>query len=243
MKAFILRGLGIECELEMRRAFEETKVFDSVEWLTLSELVQNPTIGEIPQTGDWIGIPGGFSFSDHFGSGRLLSLQLQEIDFFQKLESRGVNVFGVCNGFQVLCQAGIFGKDTSLEANRQRSFVNRWTQLEDTSGDKKTWKLPVRHGEGNLQFGILPEGVKGFLKYIGDFKNGSKEDTAGLIRRNGDSLWVGLMPHPEIALKRFDDPDRFGTDHFSHHRDRIDMEEGDGLRMMKAMFQREGVFQ
>lgn len=246
MKALILRGLGIECELEMRRAFEKTEVFETVEWLTLSEFFQLKSNLKL-NSGDWVGIPGGFSYSDHFGSGRLLSLQLQEARFFEKVESAGAHVLGVCNGFQILCQAGIFGDKTKLVHNKQRSFVNRWTSLALAGSQQhknkeqdaqKLWHFPVRHGEGNLQFESLPPTVKRFLVYADDFDNGSKDRTAGLTCKRSESLYVGLMPHPEIALKRFDEPDRFGTDHFSHHRDRINSEAGDGLQFLQALFQK-----
>lgn len=257
MKALILRGLGIECELEMRRAFEKADVFESVEWLTLSDFFQSNGQAQSSlnlNKGDWVGIPGGFSYSDHFGSGRLLSLQLQEAKFFEQIEAAGAHVLGVCNGFQILCQAGVFGTSTRLEANQQRSFVNRWTSLEladsganDVANDKvdkvttpqkAQWHFPVRHGEGNLQFDELPSQVKRFLVYADDFDNGSKERTAGLTGKRGESLYVGLMPHPEVALKRFDEPDRFGTDHFSHHRDRINSEAGDGLQFLQSLFKK-----
>ena len=241
MKAFVLQGRGIECEQEMKRAFEATQAFESVQYLNVNELFEDVSLLNDMQKNDWVGIPGGFSYSDHFGSGRLLSLDFQAAGLWEAFEDRKVNVLGICNGFQILTEANVFGESVRLEHNLDQGFIDRWvfTQCAD-----EVYKLPIRHGEGNLQYESLVAEAKVVLKYSDKrFDNGSKERGAGLSVRKGESLWVGMMPHPEIALKRFDDPDRFGADHFVQHRERLENEEGDGLKLLKQIVQRQGEFE
>jgi phosphoribosylformylglycinamidine synthase len=186
-------------------------------------------------------LPGGFSYSDHFGSGKLLALKLQEAKFFGSLFDRGVNALGICNGFQILVASGIFGAHTQLDLNEPRGFVNRWVNL---SFHKSRIRLPVRHGEGRLHLSPnkeLPSEVQSFLhyeeeQYGSSFNNGSIQRIAGLRVRKGDSHIWGMMPHPEIALRRQDDPDFFATDFMPQHRESLAYQEGDGLKLLKQIF-------
>jgi phosphoribosylformylglycinamidine synthase subunit PurQ / glutaminase len=233
MKAFVLRGYGIECEQEMRRAALESQCFDEVQDLVLSRTQKWPFHAK-----DWVLLPGGFSYSDHFGSGRLLALQLKEMNFFETLIDRGAHALGVCNGFQVLAEANLFGEQTRLEQNEKAGFVNKWVGLR--RGSEKL-RLPVRHGEGRLRLGgHLPSGVEAFLHYDDEFfSNGSDQAIAGLRAHKKNSQIWGLMPHPEIALKRIHDPDVFATDFFEHHREKISQEEGAGLKLLKDIWRPE----
>jgi phosphoribosylformylglycinamidine synthase subunit PurQ / glutaminase len=240
-RAFVLKGWGIECEAEMKRAAETVGVFSSVQDLVLPKLVSSAVEGRVNwpfEAGDWVLLPGGFSFSDHFGSGKLLALKLRELGFFEEVARLQLSLFGVCNGFQVLTESGLFGSETQLFANKPQGFKNRWIRLRQ---GQESFRLPVRHGEGRLSWkGELPKDVVAFLHYDEEsFDNGSRERIAGLLRRQGDSVICGMMPHPEIALGTLDDPDVFATDYFEHHRSELWNQEGAGLKLMKRIFKKE----
>jgi len=242
-RAFVLKGWGIECEAEMKRGAEATGVFSSVEDLTLPKLLASASGGRVRwpfERGDWVLLPGGFSFSDHFGSGKLLALKLRELGFFEEVETSQLSLFGVCNGFQVLTESGLFGSETRLLGNEPVGFKNRWIRLRR---GEESLRLPVRHGEGRLSWkGALPTDVAPFLHYDEEsFENGSRERIAGLVRRRGDSVVCGMMPHPEIALGLLDDPDVFATDFFEHHRGDLWTQEGAGLKLMKRIFNKEAL--
>jgi phosphoribosylformylglycinamidine synthase len=239
--AYVLKGWGIECEAEMKRAAEVSGSFTEVKDLVLPKLVAHSPGGRVAwpfKRGDWVLLPGGFSFSDHFGSGKLLALKLREMGFFAKVDELGLNLLGVCNGFQVLTEAGLFGATTKLLANDPVGFKNRWIGVKTA---REHLRLPVRHGEGRLAWdGALPEGVLPFLHYADEgFKNGSRDLVAGLCAQRGDSLICGMMPHPEIALSLLDDPNDFATDYLEQHRAGHWAAEGAGLKLLKKIFKKE----
>ena len=149
MTCKILRGEGIEFENELKRALDLEGY--KTEFWDLPRLFQNPkqyldTLTE----NDWIFVPGGFSFADHLGSGRLLAYELEEIKFFEKVLEVGASVWGVCNGFQVLSASGVFG-EVQLKHNefkkRPSNFEDRWVKVYSPV-TKEEYFYPVRHGEG-----------------------------------------------------------------------------------------------
>jgi phosphoribosylformylglycinamidine (FGAM) synthase-like amidotransferase family enzyme len=150
--------------------------------------------------------PGGFSFADHFGAGRLAAYRIRDSGLWDYVLQKKFSFWGVCNGFQILMHLRAFGDEWSLQANsKHQGFINRWVQCRM---DQHVWKLSVRHGEGRL---VLKESVqnqendsvyaaKCFLKYEDDqFENGSWHRCAGLkrIMPSGNRV-IGMMPHPEI---------------------------------------------
>lgn len=235
MKAFVVRGYGIECEEEMRRAAMATNCFESVEDFILPKFFNSPQRVWPFTKNDWILLPGGFSYSDHFGSGKLLALRLLEAGFFNAAYSQGSHFFGACNGFQILVEAGAFGSNVKLNLNQPRGFCNRWVQLES---HESSLRLPVRHGEGCLTVeGDLSKHVKSFLKYKdSEFTNGSKDNIAGLSAEWESSQIWGMMPHAEIALLKQDDPDFFACDFMPQHQESQSHLEGDGLKLLKNIF-------
>jgi len=200
-----LFGEGIECEKESRRLFLASPDFEVFD-LSVAELLQKDFNLEVKKN-DLFFIPGGFSFADHFGSGRLLSYLLQEKAFFNSVIDGGGHLMGVCNGFQMLCQAGLFGENVELKKNRQGSFCNRWVQVK---WQENEFCFPVRHGEGRLTVeGALASHVESFLHYNDpSFDNGSFEQIAGLKAKIKESYLWGMMPHPEIVLRSIDEPNR-----------------------------------
>ncbi|MBS1983193.1 MAG: phosphoribosylformylglycinamidine synthase subunit PurQ [Bdellovibrionales bacterium] len=245
---WILLGEGIECERESERFFSDPTHalgLGKAERLPVPRLLAHPQshLQKI-QRGDWLFLPGGFSFADHFGSGKLISFELRRAGVFDHCAQHGVNLMGVCNGFQMMVEAGLFGEGVALRANLNRAgrptgFVNRWVQLRGAGPLKgQDFFLPVRHGEGRLtrSDSHWAPGVEAFLTYNDEsFENGSIDATAGLLRRTGDQLLVGLMPHPEIAARAADAPDHCGPEWPAENRHLSFSPDGDGLRLVRSL--------
>lgn len=211
VKIKILKGEGIECENELKRALENLDY--SCEFWDLPRLLQKPdSYLEKLTASDCIMIPGGFSFADHLGSGKLLAFELKNISFFEKVFDQGASVWGICNGFQVLTACGVFG-GVELKHNQKpqesSQFEDRWVELYSPPLDQKYF-YPVRHGEGRLVIEKLAEGTEPFLFYNDiNFNNGSSQNIAGLWRKvpGSSSKIVGLMPHPEVFHRIEQSPD------------------------------------
>jgi phosphoribosylformylglycinamidine synthase len=169
---------------------------------------------------DGLVLPGGFSYGDYLRTGAIARFA-QVMGAVREFAARGGPVIGICNGFQILCEAGML--PGALIRNRSLRFVSRrvHVRVETTAtaftaglalGD--VLELPVKHGEGQFVAGpdelarIEGEGFVVF-RYCGpdgpadddDNPNGSANHIAGL--RNDRGNVVGLMPHPEHAV----DPD------------------------------------
>jgi phosphoribosylformylglycinamidine synthase subunit PurQ / glutaminase len=169
---------------------------------------------------DAVILPGGFSYGDYLRTGAIARFAsvMEEVRAFAE---RGGPVIGICNGFQILCEAGLL--PGALIRNRDLRFVCRWvdvrveTSLSPLTGGLvvgEVFRLPVKHGEGQFVATarelarIEAEGLVVF-RYCGP--DGSLDDTrnpngsaaaiAGV--RNEAGNVVGLMPHPEHAV----DPD------------------------------------
>ncbi len=205
----ILRGEGIECENETARALQ--LLGHQTEFWDLPKLLSNPDnyLKQL-QKNDWVFIPGGFSFADHFGSGRLLAFELNSIQFFERLIEKGASIWGICNGFQVLTSSSIFG-DVQLEHNQKddhpMNFHDRWVKLKAPHFNVSLY-YPARHGEGRIQIKELAPQTEAFLFYDDEsFENGSEKKIAGLMRKISHSTIVGMMPHPEIYTRPEQNPD------------------------------------
>lgn len=238
----ILVGEGIECETESERFFARTFRVRTERIAVPSLLRDGPQ--RLAEWGpqDLLFFPGGFSFADHFGSGRLLAFELRRAGLFDAWLKQGVSMMGVCNGFQILTAAGLFGAGVSLESNAGgQGFVNRWVTCAATgaAAEAGAVRLPVRHGEGRLvrSAPIWEAGVEPFLTYADDrFDNGSVDRVAGLVARRGSSYVVGLMPHPEIAVRAVDEPDSVFPEWPAEARSTAAAVPGDGRRLMSALF-------
>jgi phosphoribosylformylglycinamidine synthase I len=169
---------------------------------------------------DAVILPGGFSYGDYLRTGAIARFA-PIMDEVRAFAERGGPVVGICNGFQILCEAGML--PGALIRNRQLRFVCRWldvrveTSLSPLTGGLvpgEVLRVPVKHGEG--QFVAAPEDLarmegEGLVvfRYCGPGgeldeaanPNGSANAIAGV--RNEAGSVVGLMPHPEHAV----DPD------------------------------------
>ena len=170
----------------------------------------------LPDRVDFIALPGGFSYGDYLRSGAMAANSpiMREV---VRAADRGVPVLGVCNGFQVLTEAGML--PGALMRNASQNFICRTVDLRventaslftagyETGG---TIRIPVAHHDGNYFADtetldrIEGEGRVAF-RYVAN-ANGSQRDIAGMLNTAGNVL--GMMPHPERAV----DPAHGGTD-------------------------------
>ena len=164
---------------------------------------------ELPAGLDLIAVPGGFSYGDYLRSGAMAARSPVMRAVIDAAE-RGVPVLGICNGFQILTEAGLL--PGALMRNAGLSFVCRTVGLRVennrsmfTSGYESGGEIaiPVAHHDGNFQADaetlqrIEGEGRVAF-RYT-DEVNGSANGIAGLLNARGNVL--GMMPHPERAFE------------------------------------------
>ena len=173
---------------------------------------------ELPDV-DLILIPGGFSYGDYLRCGAMAahSPVMREV---AERAKKGVAVLGVCNGFQILTEAGLL--PGVLLRNASLKFVCHTVTLKVensqtlfTSGYEKgqTLSVPVAHGDGNYfaeesTLDRLEERGQIAFRYVGGNPNGSSRDIAGIFNETKNVL--GMMPHPENAI----DPLQGSTDGF-----------------------------
>lgn len=224
IKALILTGDGINCEVETALAFREKGI--QAEIIHISDLIENPLKLESVHI---LALPGGFSFGDEIGSGQILALKLKYslgLELKKFIDSKKL-IIGICNGFQALVRLGLLPKpfdvrSMTLTHNRQGHFINRWVDL-DVPTSNCVWtkelqsqkiSLPIRHGEGKIVFKGALEDQKLLyetlmankqiaLNYSVDV-NGSYAQIAGVCDPSG--LIFGLMPHPEAATSKWLSP-------------------------------------
>ncbi len=152
---------------------------------------------------DAVIVPGGFSYGDYLRAGAIARFSPVMESVFE-FAREGGQVLGICNGFQVLCEAGLL--PGALLPNVGLRFVCRHVDVEvvdaDTPftracarGDRLT--IPVKHTTG--RYHPPPEGANVVLRYApGHNPNGSEQDIAGVSNAAGNVF--GLMPHPEHAV-------------------------------------------
>jgi phosphoribosylformylglycinamidine synthase I len=147
---------------------------------------------------DAVVVPGGFSYGDYLRAGAIARFS-PAMEAVSEFAGAGGPVLGICNGFQVLCEAGLL--PGALLLNESLRFTCR--QL-DLIADEERLSIPAKHGEGRY---FAPEAVLDALETNGQVAyryapgqnpNGSARDIAGV--RNEAGNVVGLMPHPEHAI-------------------------------------------
>jgi phosphoribosylformylglycinamidine synthase I len=168
------------------------------------------------QGADAVILPGGFSYGDYLRTGAIARFA-PVMDAVREFAGSGRPVLGICNGFQILCEAGLL--PGALIRNRGLSFVCRWINVRIETGTRgfvagEVLQLPIKHGEG--QFVAAPDVLAGIearaqvaLRYCSPDgavedrfnPNGATNAIAGLWNEGRNVL--GLMPHPEHAV----DPD------------------------------------
>jgi phosphoribosylformylglycinamidine synthase I len=153
-------------------------------------------------------LPGGFSYGDYLRCGAIARVA-PVMDAVRRFADDGGPVLGICNGFQILCEAGLI--PGALRPNRQLEFLCADVTLTVDStatlftagsapGDELV--IPVKHGEGcwvadDDLFAQVVERAQVVLRYVDDV-NGSRDRVAAVANEAGNVL--GLMPHPEHAV-------------------------------------------
>jgi phosphoribosylformylglycinamidine synthase subunit PurQ / glutaminase len=228
-KVLILRTAGTNCDGETAAAFKMAG--GDPEQVHVSELR-----GGKVRLMDYaiLAIPGGFSYGDDIGAGRILANELRRhMSEIRGFVRTGRPVIGICNGFQVLVKAGILPQTPSSEQvasltfNESNKFEARWVRLRInlqsqslfTKGLPEMIELPVAHGEGKFVVkspkvletlkktrAILMQYVNEEGKFAGyPFNpNGSLFNIAAITNPDGNCL--GMMPHPERFVTRWQHP-------------------------------------
>jgi phosphoribosylformylglycinamidine synthase subunit PurQ / glutaminase len=164
---------------------------------------------ELPRV-DGIVLPGGFSYGDYLRCGAIARFAAA-VEAVASFAADGGPVLGICNGFQILCEAGLL--PGALRANESLSFVCRDvtvrveradTPFTSRCAEGERLVIPVKHGEGCFYadeelLAELEAADQVVLRYeAGHNPNGSVDDIAGVANAAGNVL--GLMPHPEHAV-------------------------------------------
>ncbi|MBI2549742.1 phosphoribosylformylglycinamidine synthase I [Candidatus Woesearchaeota archaeon] len=247
-KALVIRAAGTNCNNETALAFELAGA--AAEQVHVNELIHGRK-----EINDYhiLAIPGGFSYGDDLGSGKVLANQLA-IKLKQQLENfvlAGKLAIGICNGFQVIIKMGLlpalkgtFMQEATLANNDSGKFEDRWVWMKAendsifTRGIKRIY-LPVNHGEGkfvasNEVIGQLRKQKLIKLRYADESgmdnaaypynPNGSQLNIAAITNREGNVF--GMMPHPEKFVTKYAHP-RWTRENLP--------DEGDGLRIFRNM--------
>jgi len=206
MKISVLQFPGTNCEYDTKYAFEKLGCDVEIIWHKDSK---------IPSDTDLVVIPGGFSYGDYLRSGAIARFA-NVMESVKEFASKGGKVLGICNGFQILLEAGLL--PGAMKRNDTLHFISKFHTLKVINNDNtflslikkdEVLNIPVAHHDGNYY--IDEEGLKELeknnqilLKYCdkdGNLvnMNGSVSNIAGIC--NKDKNVFGLMPHPERAIE------------------------------------------
>ncbi|MGY1736383.1 phosphoribosylformylglycinamidine synthase subunit PurQ [Geodermatophilus sp. SYSU D00684] len=173
---------------------------------------------------DAVVLPGGFSYGDYLRAGAIAARAPLVQDVVDRAR-QGMPVLGICNGFQVLCEAGLL--PGALTRNSHLHFRNRDQRLRIERADT-AWTsayaegqeivVPVKNGEGRYvaapaELERLEGEGRVAVRYVGGNPNGSLRDVAGVTSEDGRV--VGLMPHPEHAVEDLTGPSTDGLGFFT----------------------------
>ena len=207
MKSSVIVFPGSNCDRDIAVALSKFKIKNSMIW-------HNET--SLPKT-DLVVLPGGFSYGDYLRTGCIASKSLIINDVIKHAKKGGL-ILGICNGFQILIEAGLL--PGVLLRNKRLRFLSKDVYLNVANTDnyfclnykeKKIIKLPIAHNEGNYF------AKNELLKKLNDknliaFKycdengninkdsnpNGSSDNIAGIL--NSEKNILGMMPHPERLI-------------------------------------------
>jgi phosphoribosylformylglycinamidine synthase I len=173
---------------------------------------------------DAVVVPGGFSYGDYLRAGAIAA-RAPIMDEVVAAAGRGVPVLGICNGFQILCEAGLL--PGALTRNAGLHFICRDLSLRVESA-ATAWTggfragqeivVPLKSGEGRYvadaaTLARLEDEGRVVFRFTGSAPNGAMNDIAGVASENGRV--VGLMPHPEHAIDALTGPSTDGLGLFT----------------------------
>jgi phosphoribosylformylglycinamidine synthase len=206
LKVAVLRFPGTNCEFDTQYAFE--KLGHTVELVWHED-------ESLPAKIDLVVVPGGFSYGDYLRSGSIARFS-PVMKAVQKYAKDGGKILGICNGFQILAEAGLL--PGALKRNNNLHFISKHQNLCVINNDNaflnkckkgEVLNIPIAHADGNYY--IDDEGVEKLekngqilLRYSDEngepvVVNGSVTSIAGVC--NEAKNVFGLMPHPERALE------------------------------------------
>ena len=182
MKTVIIIFPGSNCDNEMERFLYK---FSGVKPILVWH--KETTIPDA----DLYVIPGGFSYGDYLRVGALANLSpvMKEI---KRVAKEGQKILGICNGFQILCEAGLL--PGTLRINRTQKFICKPVTI---CRGYDRYNIPIAHAEGNY-YHPNPSKINIEFTYTEDI-NGSTNHIAGVAHNNV----LGMMPHPERAFEAY----------------------------------------
>jgi len=209
MRAAVVTFPGSNCDYDCYKALQDTGAGEPYFlWHRADDL----------EGADVVFLPGGFSYGDYLRAGAIARVS-PVMTAVREFASRGGLVVGICNGFQILCEAGLL--PGALIRNRKLRFISRQAHVRVESANPpftssyregQVLRLPVAHGEGCY---VAPPGelerLEGEGRVIFRYcdargevvpeanPNGSSNAIAGIVNQVGNVL--GMMPHPERAVE------------------------------------------
>ncbi len=173
---------------------------------------------------DAVILPGGFSYGDYLRCGAISRFAPVMTEIIAQA-NKGMPVLGICNGFQVLCEAHLL--PGALTRNHELHFLCRDQSLK-IENTNSAWTsnftqgqeivIPLKNGEGSFQcddktLKSLEDNNRIIARYVGKNPNGSRNLIAGITNERGNV--VGLMPHPEHAIDSLTGPSTDGLPFFT----------------------------
>ncbi|MFC4803040.1 phosphoribosylformylglycinamidine synthase subunit PurQ [Neobacillus sp. GCM10023253] len=199
MKFAVIVFPGSNCDIDMYHAVKD-ELGEEVEYVWHD----TDNLDEF----DGILLPGGFSYGDYLRTGAIARFSKVMKEVIKAAEA-GKPVMGVCNGFQILLEAGLL--PGAMRRNESLSFICKPVELKVENNESmftgeyalgQTITIPVAHGEGNYYCDEETlEQLKANNQIVFTYQqnpNGSLADIAGIINEKGNVL--GMMPHPERAV-------------------------------------------
>ncbi|WP_102260930.1 phosphoribosylformylglycinamidine synthase subunit PurQ [Mesobacillus jeotgali] len=200
MKFAVIVFPGSNCDIDMYHAVKD-ELGEEAEYVWHD--------AESLEDYDAVLLPGGFSYGDYLRSGAIAQFSnvMKEV---VKAANAGKPVLGVCNGFQILLEAGLL--PGAMRRNDSLKFICKQVELKVENNETmfsagydqgEVITIPVAHGEGNYYcdettLAALKANNQIVFTYEGENPNGSLENIAGIINEEGNVL--GMMPHPERAV-------------------------------------------
>ena len=200
MKFAVIVFPGSNCDLDMYHAVKDA-LGEEAEYVFHTETSLEGYDGVL--------LPGGFSYGDYLRCGAIAQFSpiMEEV---KRFATEGKTVLGVCNGFQILVEAGLL--PGVLHRNTGLKFMCRTVELKVENNEtrftsdyaaQETITIPIAHGEGNYYcddatYAMLQTNRQIAFTYT-DNPNGSRGDIAGITNKAGNVL--GMMPHPERAVE------------------------------------------
>ncbi len=205
MKVAVIVFPGSNCDRDMHHVLSDVfKLKTELVWHT----------DELPKNIDAIVLPGGFSYGDRLRAG-VIAAHSPVISDVKKMTEKGMPILGVCNGFQILVEAGLL--PGALLKNTSLTFMCKWTEIivknnktPFTNKLKLNQRIPIAIANGEGRYYADKETLRSLKKNnqivftYGEEVNGASLGIAGICNKQGNV--VGMMPHPERSAESIINP-------------------------------------